>query len=169
MTAAKEDIFKRWVETYKGIFVKVARAFASGTSDQEDLIQEILLQLWISMPNFKREAKESTWAYRVAFNTAIVWDRKRKKHKKLKSVTFIESEVSASHNSTDNNELIEQLYMAIRQLPKLDASLVLMSLEGLSYQEMAETLGITESNVGVKLNRAKKQLSEKMKGLSDEL
>ena len=169
MTAVQEDIFKRWVQTYKGIFVKVARAFATGTSDQEDLIQEILLQLWISIPSFKREAKESTWIYRVAFNTAIVWDRKRKKHKKLKSVAFIESEVSVSDNSTGNDELIEQLYTAIRQLPKLDASLILMSLEGLSYQEMAETLGTTESNVGVKLNRAKKQLSEKMKGLSDEL
>ena len=69
----------------------------------------------------------------------------------------------------DNNEQIEHLYTVIRQLPKLDASLILMSLEGLSYKEMAETLGITESNVGVKLNRAKKQLSEKMKGLTDEL
>ena len=92
---------------------------------------------------------------------------KAKKHNKLKSITF--STHQANDKSDENNELIEQLYTAIRQLSKLDASLVLMTLDGLSYKQMAEVSGITESNVGVKLNRAKKQLAEKMKGVADEL
>ena len=169
MTVEKEDIFIRWAQSYKGLFLKVARAFSAETSAQEDLIQDIMLQLWISVPNFKEQAQESTWVYRVAFNTAVVWDRKRKKHRKLKSVTLVENTLSASDDSAGNNELIEQLYTAIRQLPKLDASLVLMSLDGLSYKEMSAVSGMTESNVGVKLNRAKKQLAQKMKGLNDEL
>ena len=164
----KEDIFIRWVQAYKGLFLKVARAFAADTATQEDLIQEMMLQLWISVSSFNGQAKESTWVYRVAFNTAMVWARQRKKHKKLRSVTLVENQAPFC-DDPQNRELIEQLYAAIRQLPKVDASLILMSLEGLSYQEMAETLGITESNVGVKLNRAKKQLAQTMKGLSDEL
>jgi RNA polymerase sigma-70 factor (ECF subfamily) len=70
---------------------------------------------------------------------------------------------------TPNEEIVRQLYVAIRQLPKLDASLALMHLDGLSYREMSEVLGITESNVGVKLNRIRKQLAEMLKGASDEL
>jgi RNA polymerase sigma-70 factor (ECF subfamily) len=145
----------------------VARAFAADMSTQEDLIQDMMLQLWISVPNFNGQAQESTWIYRVAFNTAMVWNRKRKKHKKLQSVTLIENQVASSENP-ENRELIEHLYTAIRQLPKLDASLILMSLDGLSYKQMADISGITESHVGVKLNRAKKQLAQTMKGLNDE-
>ena len=167
MASTKEDIFVKWVQAYKGLFWKVARGFTANSTEQEDLIQEILLQLWIAVPNFKKQAKETTYIYRVAFNTAVVWDRKRKKHRKLKSVTLVTDPID--NKNDDSNKHIEQLYTAIRQLPKLDASLILMSLEGLSYKDIAETLGITESNVGVKLNRAKKQLSEKMKGLDNEL
>jgi hypothetical protein len=58
---------------------KVVRAFAVGSEDQEDLVQEIALQLWMSLPAFRREAKESTWIYRVAFNTALVWKRHEKR------------------------------------------------------------------------------------------
>ena len=163
----KEDIFIRWAQEYKGLFLKVARAFAADTSAQEDLIQDMMLQLWISVPNFNGQAQESTWVYRVAFNTAMVWNRQRKKHKKLQSVTLIENQLT-TYDDLKNRELIEQLYAAIRQLPKLDASLILMSLDGLSYKQMADVSGMSESNVGVKLNRAKKQLAQKMKGLSYE-
>ena len=159
-------IFLNWLDLHKGLIYKVARAFTRSTDDREDLFQEILLQLWISVPRFRQEAKDATWIYRVAFNTAVVWNRKDKKHKKLKSVTWIEP--PANPGADENTEQIENLYRAIRQLEPLDASLVLMSLEGLSYDQMADVLGITQNHVGVKLNRAKKVLAEKMKGLSDE-
>jgi len=73
------------------------------------------------------------------------------------------------HGQTRDEELVQQLYVAIRQLPKLDASLALMHLDGLSYREMSEVLGITESHVGVKLNRIRKKLAEMLKGDDDEL
>ena len=72
------------------------------------------------------------------------------------------------HGQTRDEELVEQLYAAIRQLPKLDASLALLHLDGLSYREMSEVLGITENNVGVKLNRIRKQLTEMLKGAGHE-
>ena len=69
---------------------------------------------------------------------------------------------------TREDEMLEQLYLAIRELPKLDASLALLHLDGVSYREMSEVLGITESNVGVKLNRIRKQLAERLKGVGHE-
>lgn len=165
MPTEQEIRFIQWLDEYKGLIYKIARAFTHSTDQLEDLFQDILLQLWISVPNFKQDAAESTWIYRVAFNTALVWDRNRKKHKKLQSVTL---KIQPSPDSTDRHEQIDQLYAAIRKLPKLDASLVLMSLDGLSYREMADISGMTENHVGVKLNRAKKQLAEIMKGLADE-
>jgi RNA polymerase sigma-70 factor (ECF subfamily) len=159
----QETIFIRWLDEHKGLIYKIARAFTHSAEQMEDLFQDILLQLWISLPNFQQNAKESTWIYRVAFNTAVVWDRKQKTHKKLKSITL--NAQPANEKTDENNELIEHLYTAIRQLSKLDTSLILMSLDGLSYKQMADVSGITESNVGVKLNRAKKQLAEKMKGV----
>jgi RNA polymerase sigma-70 factor (ECF subfamily) len=164
----QENIFIQWLDDYKGLIYKIARAFTHSSDELEDLFQDILLQLWISVPNFKQESKESTWIYRVSFNTAVVWDRKRKKHKKLKSVNLSDSMIGESPPDA-KTEQIEELYDAIRQLPKLDASLILMSLDKLSYKEMSEITGMSESNVGVKLNRAKKQLAEKLKGLADEL
>ena len=125
------------------------------------------------MPAFRGESRETTWIYRVAFNTALVWKRgekrRRAKHERFFELN-VTPETSASQNEQALNEaLVRQLYAAIRQLPKLDASLALMHLDGLSYREMSEVLGITESNVGVKLNRIRKQLAEMLKGADDEL
>jgi len=164
----QESIFRRWLADHAGLMWKVLRAFATGPQDQEDLLQEIALQLWMSLPAFREEAKESTWIYRVAFNTALGWKRDEKrrhaKHEKFFELN-VAPEVSADHSApAREEELVQQLYIAIRQLPKLDASLALMHLDGLSYREMSEVLGITESNVGVKLNRIRKQLAETVKG-----
>lgn len=164
----QESIFRRWLADHAGLMWKVVRAFAAGPEDQEDLLQEIALQLWMSLPVFRGEAKESTWIYRVAFNTALVWKRDEKrrhaKHEKLFELNPA-PEVSAERSTTTRDgELVQELYTAIRQLPKLDASLALMHLDGLSYREMSDVLGITESHVGVKLNRIRKQLAEMLKG-----
>ena len=165
--------FRRWLADHAGLMWKVARAFAAAPEDQRDLLQEIALQLWKSLPSFRGEAKESTWIYRVAFNTALVGKRvetrRHARHEKfveLNSATAMSPEDSPA---TRDEELVRLLYEAIRKLPKLDASLALMHLDGLSYREMSEVLGITESNVGVKLNRIRKQLAEMLKGASDEL
>ena len=169
----QERLFRRWLADHAGLMWKVVRAFAAAPEDQEDLLQEIALQLWMSLPAFRGEAKESTWIYRVAFNTALVWKRgekrRRTKHEKFFELNGA-PEVSAEHSApTRDEELVQQLCAAIRQLPKLDASLALMHLDGLSYREMSEVLGITENNVGVRLNRVRKQLAEMLKGVDDEI
>lgn len=171
MTAEEhEQRFRQCLADHANVMWKVVRAFAATREDQEDLLQETALQLWRSLPTFRGEAKESTWIYRVAFNTALVWKRDEKR-RRAKHEKFFElnSAPEISHSmSTPDEEMVRQLYAAIRQLPKLDASLALMHLDGLSYREMSDVLGITESNVGVKLNRIRKQLAEMLKGADHE-
>ena len=169
----QETLFRRWLADHTGLMWKVVRAFTATPQDAEDLLQEIALQLWRSLSAFRGEAKESTWIYRVAFNTALVWKRDEKrrhaKHEKFFELN-IAPEISAEPSTqTRDVAMVEQLYVAIRQLPVLDASLALMHLDGVSYREMSEVLGITESNVGVRLNRIRKQLAEMLKGANNEL
>jgi RNA polymerase sigma-70 factor (ECF subfamily) len=169
----QETLFRRWLADHAGLMWKVVRAFTATPEDAEDLFQEIALQLWMSLPAFRGDAKESTWIYRVAFNTALGWKRdekrRRAKHEKFFELNGAPDFLVEHPALTPNEEIVRQLYVAIRQLPKLDASLALMHLDGLSYREMSEVLGITESNVGVKLNRIRKQLAEMLKGADDEL
>jgi RNA polymerase sigma-70 factor (ECF subfamily) len=174
MTAQeREAIFRRWLEAHTGLMLKVVRGCVAAPQDQDDLFQEVLLQIWSSIPFFRGEAKETTWIYRVAFNTALAW-RRGERRRREGHETFLRFEVSAqvqpSHlDSLPEQEIVAQLYAAIRQLPKVDASLALMHLDGLSYQDMAAVLGISENYIGVKLNRIRKQLAEQLKGVGDEL
>jgi RNA polymerase sigma-70 factor (ECF subfamily) len=174
LTARERDaIFHRWLDQHLGLILKVVRGCASAAHDQDDLFQEILLQLWFSIPSFRGEAKETTWIYRVAFNTMLAWHRgerrRRERHETVaQAVAF--PRVQPSHlDAAPAGHIVERLYALIHRLPKIDASLALMHLDGLSYQEMAEVLGISETYVGVKLTRLRRQLAEQWKGEKDEL
>jgi RNA polymerase sigma-70 factor, ECF subfamily len=160
-------VFKGWLQEHAGLVYKVARAFAPAEADRQDLIQEILLQMWCSLPRFEGKAKASTWIYRVALNTALAWRRKETKHRATQTpVIDIETLPGSQVDSAQQlhqQEVVERLYAAIQQLPKADAALVLLYLDDLSYHEMADVLGISENHVGVKLNRARKALGELMK------
>ena len=131
------------------------------------MVQEILLQVWRSLPQFQGRASASTWFYRVALNTALDWHRKeRRRRVRQQSIFEVDDLAVAGLDGAQQavqREIVERLYSAIRQLPKTDAALVLLYLDDLSYRQIAEVLGISESNVGVKLNRAKKSLGELMK------
>jgi RNA polymerase sigma-70 factor (ECF subfamily) len=159
-----------WLGEHGSSVMKVARAYTLTSDECQDLAQEILLQAWRSLPKFEHKATPATWFYRVALQTAMNWQRKdkprRSRQQPLVEVQTVVIAGSDSGEQAQQRETVEQLYNAIHQLPKTDAALVLLYLDGLSYQEMADVLGISESNVGVKLNRAKKTLSELMKGES---
>ena len=168
----RQTTFKKWLSEHQGLVFKVVRVYAATPEDQEDLLQQILMQLWCSIPAFRGNAAVSTWVYRVALNTALVWNRSEKK-RRISRISFIDFSRTpvpkkAQANPVEDSQMVVRLYEAIRKLPKVDASLVLMYLEGLSYNRMAEILGISESNVGVKLNRAKSRLAELLKGYVNE-
>jgi RNA polymerase sigma-70 factor, ECF subfamily len=157
-----ESLFKSWFLEHDGAILKVARAYTRTTEDCQDLAQEILLQVWRSLPQFQGKARASTWFYRVALNTALAWHRQEHRRRaRQRPVLEVENLSVAGLDSAQQmvqREAVERLYAAIRQLPKTDAAVILLYLDDLSYRQMAEVLGISESNVGVKLNRAKKAL-----------
>lgn len=165
-------IFTRWLEEHSSSVMKVARAYTLTSDECQDLAQEILLQAWRSMPKFEAKSSPATWFYRVALHTAMNWHRKdrprRARQQPFLEVQAVATECTDSAEQLQQRETVEQLYQAIYQLPKTDAALVLLYLDELSYREMAEVLGISESNVGVKLNRAKKTLSSLMGEKSNE-
>ena len=163
------SLFMTWLDEHGSSVMKVARAYTLTNDECQDLAQEILLQAWRSLPGFAGKASPATWFYRVALHTALNWHRKdmprRSKQRPLLEVQALPA-VADSGEHAQQRETVEQLYQAIQQLPRTDAALVLLYLDELSYREMAEVLGISESNVGAKLNRAKKALSALMNGKS---
>jgi len=160
-------LFTEWLGEHSSAVMKVARAYTLSSEDCQDLAQEILLHAWRSLPSFEGRSNAATWFYRVALHTAMNWRRKegprRTKQQPFVEVHAVTRVAFESSDQAERRETVEQLYHAIHQLPKADAALVLLYLDDLSYREMADVLGISETNVGVKLNRVRKSLSALMK------
>jgi len=154
-----KSMFTEWLEQHSAAVIEVARAYTLTSDDCQDLAQEIFLQAWSSMNKFEGKSSPATWFYRVALHTAVNWhrnDRPRRMHQKplLDGQTLV-VDCSDTVERIEQRELVEQLYQAIHQLPKTDVALVLLYLNDMSHREMASVLGISESDVGVKLSRAK--------------
>lgn len=158
MTEYRQKVtFTEWLEKYRALLFKVVRAYAFTKTDQDDLFQEICIQVWQSIPAFKEDSAVTTWLYRISLNTALKWRRKEQKHNK--STSGLEDSGLLHMESTDQvDKRLEWLYEEIVRLNKVDRSLTLLLLDGFSYKEMADILGITESNVGVKIHRIKQYL-----------
>jgi RNA polymerase sigma-70 factor (ECF subfamily) len=161
-----ESQFRRVLEEHSGLLFKVVRSFTVGPPDSDDLLQEILLQVWMALPGFRGQSKSTTWLYRVALNTALAWKRRERKHRirsqALPATFEIIDDVARPGESQAEQEAIQRMYDAVRALAPADRALVLLYLDGLSYADMADVIGISESNVGVRLNRIKKSLAARI-------
>ena len=156
-------VFRQWFGQYTALMARLARAYTATPEDCEDLLQEILFEVWRSIPRFEHRASPSTWIYRVALNTALAWQRKGRHQRRFRPLLETADVPQDNREQVHDQERIDRLYVAIRQLPKADAALVLLYLEDLSYREM-EVLGISETYVGVKLSHARKVLAELIGG-----
>lgn len=147
--------------------LKICRVYAWDTPDQDDLYQEILCQIWRALPNLREGHFANTWLYRIALNTALSFVRKDKSRRARLTVCAGDQlhEVAENLPSHDphKNEQLTQMFKAISQLNGLEKAAITLFLEDLTYEQIAGVLGITESNVGVMLHRAKKKLSTLMK------
>lgn len=152
----QKQILEDWLSQHKGVIFKIVRAYAFTVMDQDDLFQEIIIQIWHSIPAFRREAAINTWLYRISLNTAIKWTKKERKHYQSETLDGTRHILQEGRIQTD--ERLTWLYEEIYKLDEIDRSITLLLLDGFSYKEMAAILGITESNVGVKISRIKKQL-----------
>ncbi|MDR6764159.1 RNA polymerase sigma-70 factor (ECF subfamily) [Flavobacterium sp. 2755] len=130
--------------------------------DQQDLFQEIICQLWKSYDSFRNESQFSTWMYRVAVNTAIVF-LKKEKQKVDKYEIASENVKEEEGDSQIKENQIEHFYKAVQKLEKIDKAIIFYQLQGFSHKEIGENLGISEGNARVKLNRAKEKLKEIIK------
>jgi len=171
--AQLETRFQRWLEEHRGIVVKVARSFTASSADAADLQQELLLQLWLSLPAYAGQAKPSTWIYRVCLNTALSWrrgtTRRERRIEPGADAAQVASPAATPAEHAGDREVLESLYAAIHALPDFDRALVLLLLDGQAYREIAEITGLTENHVGVALTRARKRLAVLLKGVADEL
>ncbi len=156
----QKRLFDEWLDRHTGLFFKVVRAYAFTPHEQDDLFQEISIQVWNSIPNFRGDSAVPTWIYRVALYSAIAWARREKKHHEGKQ-PLTEAEYALTETAKFKDSRLDWLYEQIGRLNEIDRSLTLLLLDGFSYKEMATVLGISESNVGVKINRIKKHLTQK--------
>lgn len=156
----QQQIFQNWLRKYKALLFKVVGIYAFNEVDRDDLFQEICLQVWRSVPNFRKESSATTWIYRVALNTALRWNRKEQKNHDGRQ-SFDDVKQILYENEQQKDERLVWLYEEIKRLDEIDRSLCLMMLDGFSYREMSDILGISESNVGVKIHRIKKHLVDK--------
>lgn len=158
-----EETFKHIIDEHNGILFKIARSYASEKVDFDDLYQEMLIQLWQSFPRFEGKSKVSTWIYRVALNTALTFNKKKKKRVSSTEIADWIAEKADDGPETlvherQQQRRIDLLYQCINELAKEERALILLHLEGKTYDETAEILGITVNYVGVKIMRIKKRL-----------
>ncbi len=160
MGFAKTDIFISVIESHKGILYKIANAYCRNSNERQDLVQEMLLQLWNSFDKYNNQYKHSTWIYRIALNVAISFYRKAKTRNNIFSTQEIFNFTGEQENIV-NNENSRLLQRFISELKPLDKAMMLLYLEEKSHKEIAEIIGITETNVATKISRVKTLLKNK--------
>ncbi len=161
MSVERHELYLDILEKHKGIVFKVARSYCSNEFDREDLVQEILAQIWRSLDTYNDAFKVTTWMYRVALNVAISVYRKDKsaayKHTEIEDRLLTYDMVQES----ENEQNLSALYAFINELNDIDKAVLLMYLEGENQAEIAANLNITISNVSTKISRIKQKLKLK--------
>ncbi len=158
----KKKEFIHIIKNNEGLIYKISKVYANDIEDQKDLYQEIVYQLWKSFDSFKGEAKISTWMYRIALNTSITYLNKRKKKGNHVSLNF---DLFNREDEDDwvMEERITTLYTHIKELNVIEKGLILLFLEGKSYDEISSITGFTTTNVGTRLGRIKQKLKKQIK------
>jgi RNA polymerase sigma-70 factor (ECF subfamily) len=153
-----EHAFVTELECNQNVVHKVCTLYTNDRDAHNDLFQEITIQLWKAYPKFRGDAKFSTWMYRVALNTAITLYRKSKKNVKTLDDETVFFKIKADEYDPTEEQQLSLMYKAIKQLNDIDKALVFLYLEDKNYNEISETLGISEVNARVKMNRLKSKL-----------
>lgn len=156
------ETFLTVIESNKGIVYKVANSYCKDAENRKDLIQEIIIQLWLAFSKYDEQYKLSTWMYRIALNVAISFYRKEHRRNEINQplpgdILYLREENNTEELNTD----LYQLNTFIKELKEIDRAVILLYLEENSQQEIAEILGLTTSNISTKILRIKQQLRKK--------
>jgi len=166
MKENKKDTFITTIDTHKKIIYKIVNSYCQNKEDRKDLEQEIVIQLWNSFDKYNSEYKYSTWMYRIALNVAISFYRKEKKwsvRNDFYNEDSIYSIADENENETELDYNIKLLQEFINNLNELNKALMLLYLEEKPYDEIAEILGISKTNVATKISRLKLILKKEFK------
>jgi len=151
-----EQDFSRIVREHKSTIYTVCYMFSKNEDEVNDLFQEVLINLWKGLQNFRGESDVRTWIYRISLNTCISCDRKKRKRKTIP----LTMNINPFTDSDDDSRQIQQLNHRISQLGPFDRAIILLWLENMSYEEIGEIVGISTKNVSVRLFRIKEKLKK---------
>lgn len=149
-----EQEFAKMVKTHKSTIYTVCYMFSNNEEEVADLFQEVLIRVWRGLPSFNGQSDIKTWIYRIALNTCISIDRKKKRHSK----TELSMSINLFEDKDKETEQVNILHNRISRLQPLDRAIVLLWLENISYDEIGAIIGITAKNVSVRLVRIREQL-----------
>lgn len=163
---AQKDQFLYIVQQNKKLIFKVCNAYCHDPEDRKDLVQEVIIQLWQSFDKYNNRFKLSTWMYRIALNTAISHYRADRKRKDT-TVSINESlfDFADENNTAELDTRVQLLYSFINRFDELNKALMILYLDNNSYKDIADVLGITETNVATKISRLKKQLKQQFENV----
>jgi RNA polymerase sigma-70 factor, ECF subfamily len=162
LETSEEQRFINLINEHQGLVHKICIMYENDPDARNDLFQEIVLQLWKSFHTFRGEAKISTWMYRIALNTAISGYRKQTRNVKTEDLRELHFNISENNSGNEREEDFQKLQWAIRQLSEVERAMIMMALEEVPYEEIAETIGITQNNVRVRMNRIREKLKKLM-------
>jgi RNA polymerase sigma-70 factor (ECF subfamily) len=160
VTKELEQKFVADLEENQNIVHKVCKIYTNNQDAHNDLFQEISIQLWKAYPKFRGEAKFSTWMYRVALNTAITLYRKSKRSIQTQDFDSVLYKIESTQYDDTEEQQLKLLYKAVHHLSDIEKALVFLYLEDKNYKEISETMGISEVNARVKMNRVKNKLRD---------
>ena len=158
MQTQLEKNFLSDFEKNQNIVHKICRIYTTNQDQHNDLFQEITIQIWKNYSKFRGESKFSTWMYRVSLNTAITLCRKSSRSIKTQDFSEVSFKIKAEDYDDTKDEQLKALYDGIRELNDIEKALIFLYLEDKPYKEIAKTLGISEGNARVKMNRSKEKL-----------
>lgn len=158
--ASTEQEFLQKIEKHKGIIFKISKMYMDDKDDRDDLFQEITYQVWKAYPRFKGESEFSTWLYRIALNTAIIFLKNEKRRSFIGNEDFTNYKIVQDEFDHGKEDKLNAMYKAIHQLNPIDKAFIFYYLEDFSGRQIAEQMGISEGNVRVKMNRAKNKLKD---------
>lgn len=161
MTSVEQEFLAK-IGKHKGIIFKISKMYMDEKDDRDDLFQEITYQVWKAYPGFRGQSEFSTWLYRIALNTAIVFLKSEKKRSFIANEDFSNYKIVQDEYDHEKEDKLDKMYKAIHQLNPIDKAFIFYYLEDFSGKEIAEQMGISEGNVRVKMNRAKNKLKESL-------
>ena len=154
------DFYTNSILPYAGIIIKICRAYSNSQEEFEDYYQEVCLQIWRSKDNFKQQSEWTTWIYRISLNVCMTLRKKENKRNQHMLISDTVPDTLSHDSSTFQDQSLDMLYQAIKQLSEIDRAVIILYLEEKTYKEIAQIIGTNPNNIGVRIQRIKQRLQK---------